>query len=132
MIVGFTGTRQGMTDGQCSYLEHALKELGATEFHHGDCIGADSQAAYLVRSMGNIKIVCHPPEVSTYRANVPLRTEDIMLEPKPYIARNHDIVDACEHLLVGVRRNVEELRSGTWATFRYAEACGRPITIIER
>lgn len=132
MIVGFTGTRQGMTDGQCSYLEYVLKELGCTEFHHGDCVGADSQAAYLVRSMDNIKIVCHPPADPKLRAYVPARDGDIILPVKPYRARNHDIVDACEHLCVGPRRNFEEQYSGTWATYRYANVHGRPITIIER
>lgn len=132
MIVGFTGTRVGMTDDQCSYLEHVLRELGATEFHHGDCVGADSQAAYLVRSMENIRIVCHPPENPKFRANVPLRSGDVIFPTRHYIERNHDIVDACEHLCVAPLRNVEEQRSGTWATYRYAVSCGRPITIIER
>ncbi len=132
MIVGFTGTRRGMTDGQCSYVEFILRQLGCTEFRHGDCIGADSQAAYLVRSMGNIKIVAHPPIRDENRAFVPLRVGDKSLMPKAYIERNHDIVDACEHLLVAPRRNIEEQRSGTWSTFRYAQSCGRPITMIER
>ncbi len=132
MIVGFTGTREGMTDGQCGYLEHVLRELKCTEFHHGDCIGADSQAAYLVRSMGGIKIVCHPPINPKLRANVPLREGDVMLSRRPYKIRNQAIVHACEHLCAGVRRNVEEPTGGTWYTIRYAEACGRPITIIER
>ncbi len=97
MIVGFTGTRQGMTDGQCTFLEHVLKGLQCTEFHHGDCVGADSQAAWLVRSMENIKIVCHPPNNPKFRANVPLRPGDTTLPDRHYIERNHDIVDACEH-----------------------------------
>ncbi len=132
MIVGFTGTRQGMTDGQCSYLQKVLEELGCTEFHHGDCIGADSQAAYLVRSMRKVKIVCHPPADPKLRAYVPLRRGDSIHPVLPYRARNHAIVDACEHLCVGPRSNVEVDRSGTWATYRYALAWGRPITIIKR
>lgn len=132
MIIGFTGTRKGMTDEQCSYVELALRQLDATEFHHGDCIGADSQAAYLVRSMGNIKIVCHPPVRDAYRAFVPLRPMDRSVPPKSYIDRNRDIVDACEHLLVAPQSNIEEQRSGTWSTYRYALAHGRPMTMIRR
>ncbi len=132
MIVGFTGTRDGMTDAQCLYVEYILRDLGCTEFHHGDCVGADSQAAYLVRSMDNIKIVCHPPRNDIQRAFVPLRVNDRMFPPKGYIARNHEIVDACDHLLVAPRSNIEQTRSGTWATYRYARRQGRPTTIIER
>ncbi len=132
MIIGFTGARKGMTDGQCTYLEKVLEDLECTEFHHGDCVGADSQAAYLVRSMGNIKIVCHPPTIDTNRAFVPLRPMDRSLRPKAYLERNHDIVDACDHLMVAPKGNNEEQRSGTWATFRYARMRGVPITMIER
>lgn len=132
MIVGFTGTRQGMTDAQCAQVEAMLKYLGCTEFHHGDCIGADSQAAYLVHSMGNIKIVCHPPSRDIHRAFVPLRANDRMFPPKSYIVRNHEIVDTCDHLFVAPKDNTEQVRSGTWATYRYARRQGRPTTIIER
>ena len=132
MIVGFTGTRHGMTDGQCECVVDMLEMLKCTEFHHGDCVGADSQAAHLVRLMDNIKIVCHPPIKAVYRAHVPLRPQDIKLEAKEYIERNHDIVDACEHLLIAPNSNIEQLRSGTWATYRYAVACGRPTTMITR
>ncbi len=132
MIIGFTGTRKGMTDAQCSHIEFILMQLGCSEFHHGDCVGADSQAAYLVRSLGTIKIVAHPPVRENFRAKVPLRPMDRSLVPKPYLQRNHDIVDACDHLLVAPKSNEEEQRSGTWATYRYARSCGRPITMIER
>ena len=133
MIVGFTGTRKGMTDEQCTQVESALRMLDCTEFHHGDCVGADSQAAYLVRSMGNIKIVSHPPVLDTNRAFVPLRPMDRSVPIKSYIERNHDIVNACDHLLVAPRSNIEVRRgSGTWATYRYALAQGRPMTMIQR
>ena len=132
MIVGFTGTRYGMTDGQCKYLEHVLKELGVTEFHHGDCIKADAQAALIVQGMEGVKIVCHPPENPTFRAYVPLRPGDTIFPTRHYIERNHDIVDACEHLLVAPLHNAETQRSGTWATYRYAVSRKLPITIIKR
>jgi hypothetical protein len=41
--IGFTGTRQGMTAEQKSALRNLL-DGGAGDFHHGDCIGADSEA----------------------------------------------------------------------------------------
>jgi hypothetical protein len=42
MIIGFTGTRYGMTDKQKSSLQSILSKLETiTEVHHGDCIGAE-------------------------------------------------------------------------------------------
>jgi hypothetical protein len=41
--IGFTGTQDGMTDQQKSMLRDLL-DGGTGEFHHGDGIGADSEA----------------------------------------------------------------------------------------
>lgn len=46
-------------------------------------------------------------------------------EPK----RNHDIVDATEWL-IATPKKFEEIRSGTWATVRYAKKVKKPVTII--
>lgn len=132
MIIGFTGTREGMSDAQCTKLHKVLNELKCTEFHHGDCVGADSQAAYLVRSMAGIKIVCHPPSNSRLRAHVPIRDMDEVLPTQPYRVRNQAIVNACDHLVVGPKNNLEARRSGTWGTYRYAQRRGKPTTILKR
>ncbi len=128
MIAGFTGTQHGMTDDQCSYLRKVLIDMGATRLDHGDCVGGDKQANDIARSLG-IQTAGHPPINPRKRAYCKC---DIWFEPKPYLERNHDIVDICQHLLVGPHQSTEILRSGTWATYRYAKAYGRPITIIER
>ena len=41
MIIGFTGSRKGMTGEQAAVVMRLL--LSATEGHHGDCVGADEQ-----------------------------------------------------------------------------------------
>ena len=48
-IVGFTGTRQGMTDDQKCALRKLLSEIARNGsfpllFHHGDCVGSDEEA----------------------------------------------------------------------------------------
>jgi len=128
MIVGFTGTRKGMTDGQVKYFASELSLLNATEFHHGDCIGADEQANKVARSMG-IKTAGHPPIDSKNRAFCKC---DMWFEPKPYLERNCDIVNACDVLFVAPRFNYEEQRSGTWSTFRFADKIGTKIIMVER
>ncbi len=119
MKVGFTGTQFGMTERQKLRVIGALKALSAPspidEFHHGDCTGADVQFHQIVNDYERTYI--HPPEDSKKRAWC---SSSHILKVKPYIERNHDIVDAVNVLIATPRTDYEELRSGTWATIRYA------------
>jgi len=129
MKVGFTGTQSGMNDRQLAKLDSMLRALSAPgsigEFHHGDCIGADEQFHQAVNDPYRTRI--HPPEDSKKRAWC--HSEHI-LKPKPYLERNHDIVDAVDVLIATPRTNHEELRSGTWATIRYALSKGKKVIVI--
>jgi len=44
--------------------------------------------------------------------------------------RNHKIVDICDILVAFPQTNSETVRSGTYATIRYARKCKKPIIII--
>jgi len=127
MHVGFTGTRKGMTLEQKSSLFAVLNELagmcdGQLVVHHGDCVGADSDFHNLV----SFRIVVHPPR--NYKARAWCEGDEMRNE-KDYIARNHDIVDESACLIATPDGN-ERLRSGTWATVRYAKATNKYIWII--
>ena len=128
MNVGFTGTHKGMSDKQKSQLESALLNLSIQDFHHGDCIGADEEAQRIVGGVVD-KIVIHPPLNTSKRAwcrgNVTLHSRD-------YIERNHDIVDSCDLLIAAPESDREVLRSGIWATVRYARKKGIPIMLLLR
>lgn len=129
MIVGFTGTREGMTTKQRLALKPVLQRLfsAGSEFHHGDCIGADEEAHYIARTL-KFLIAIHPPIGSEKRA---FCLGDRMYDTKAYLERNHDIVDACNVLIAIPQGFKEELMAGTWATIRYASKGGdKPITII--
>ena len=49
MKVGITGTRMGMNEHQFDGVQELLTKLyeAGAEFHHGDCVGVDAEAALL-------------------------------------------------------------------------------------
>lgn len=118
MKIGFTGTRKGMTNHQVESLIVMLKKNwhDGSEFHHGDCIGADFEANMIAIKHG-YNIIIHPPINEKLRA---FCSGDIILEPKDYLTRNKDIVNMCDILIACPATFKEELRSGTWSTIRYA------------
>ena len=125
LVIGFTGTRKGMNAFQKKeVVEHLAK---ATHFHHGDCIGADAEAALLAHD-GGLVVICHPPKSVTRRAYAKAH---YTREPKDYLARNRDIVDSCD-ILIATPDGEEKLRSGTWSTIRYARKQGKEIYVIYR
>lgn len=126
MKLGFTGTQSGMNVMQMERFLVAVPML--TEFHHGDCIGADAQAANLVQQhFPNVTIIGHPPINPCKRA---FFESDISWEPKDYLVRNHEIVDEADLMIATPYEENEQRRSGTWATVRYARKIGKPIWII--
>lgn len=129
MIVGFTGTQRGMTDAQKARLALLLTEFGrGGEFHHGDCIGSDSEAHDIAYECG-YGIILHPPSNPYKRAyrEVPRH----MMRPEyPYMTRNRHIVDAVEWMIAAPGEFEEQLRSGTWSTVRFARRSRRKICLI--
>ncbi len=109
MKIGFTGTQNGMTSAQRQTLFYLLSnEKG--EFHHGDCIGADSDAHDIAESRG-LEPIIHPPDIMRKRA---FKKANQIRHTKPYLDRNKDIVNETE----------------TWSTIRYARKLKKKITII--
>ena len=118
--IGFTGTREGLTAQQKESLAGIVLSLSfghdQINLHHGDCVGADRDAVLLFHAAG-AWIIGHPPKNPKLRARIESDEEHPTAD---YIDRNHAIVD-CSGLLIGCpKSDVEELRSGTWATIRYA------------
>jgi len=126
MIFGFTGTRKGMTIMQKAMFRTMLTLWNGDKFHHGDCLGADQQAGDLAKIHGCF-IEIHPPSDPKFRARC---KGDIIHPEKPYLYRDKDIVNACDFMVGTPRGMKEELRSGTWATIRYAKKINKRLTII--
>ena len=135
MKIGFTGTQKGMTNQQARELIEYLLELhtlnDAQEFHHGDCIGADAHFHHILMKFMKYEaydcIYIHPPIDASKRAWC---FSKHIFTPKPYIERNHDIVDAVDILIATPKTRREEVRSGTWATVRYARNSGKELHVI--
>jgi len=126
--VGVTGTQKGWTERQRAGFTLLIAELEIDEFHHGDCVGVDEQAAKVVGDrIGYDKIHSHPPKMSKKRAYAMSGT---VYEPKDYMLRNDDIVAASDFLIVVPLTEEHQLRSGTWATFRRACKAKKRTRII--
>jgi hypothetical protein len=137
--IGFTGTRKGMTEEQ----KEVFKELiffelpdEPTEFHHGDCIGADAEAHRIFDDAmeSTCCIVTHPPLEDKYAANC--NEQDNYLEVRVWIEqgyhkRNDDIITECSEIIACPAENREMQRgSGTWSVIRKTRKAGKKLTII--
>lgn len=116
--VGITGTRSGANEIQLDLLTQLLTQWKdkAVEFHHGDCVGVDVQGADIATSL-HIPTICHPPVDEQLRAWH--KSTNILLS-KTHFARNRDIVNACDLLIVVPFQQSRQSNGGTWYTYDYA------------
>lgn len=124
---GFTGTQAGMTAAQRGALRIFLCGTSG-EFHHGDCVGSDSEAHDIADDCGYC-IIIHPPTNYSKRAwrEVP---RHLMRPEAPYLERNRSIVRNTIALIATPAERDEQPRGGTWYTVRYARKFGRAIVLI--
>jgi imidazole glycerol phosphate synthase subunit HisF len=134
--IGITGTQLGGTFAQLMTLRQFLLPVN-TELHHGDCIGVDAQAHATMLVIkrnsdlyGNQAIVIHPSDNPKKRAFC--EGYDSIWPEAPYLIRNHNIVNATDLLIAVPYTDEEQLRSGTWATVRYANRIGKLVLVIMR
>lgn len=130
MKVGFTGSQAGMSQHQKEQFVLALCELNPTEFHHGDCKGADADAHDIVREFfPEARIVGHLPLSNAKRA---FKSCDEYRDPLPYLERDHNIVEETEFLIGAPKQDIEVMRSGTWATIRHSRRRNKPRKVLTR
>lgn len=134
---GFTGTRAGMSPLQRDTVSGWLKYAATMappgddlEFHHGDCVGADAEAAAMAILL-NYRLVCHPPVNPKHRAWVP---SDVVHRERHYLERNREIVLAAPTLIAAPPYMTaapfqKTLRGGTFYTMRQARSHERTIWI---
>lgn len=125
-ILGYTGTRRGMTREQTQTVMDIVAAEQPDEAHHGDCIGGDADFHAIIWSFGVVPTI-HPPEDERLRA---FCEPGIILEPKPYLERDRDIVTACNLLIAAPDNYVFKGKSGTWYTIAYALKVHRLMIIV--
>ena len=141
-VVAFTGTRNGMTDEQADAVRYVLEQIRLDtaslydpapdtpdEFHYGDCVGADEEAFEIAKAR-EFHTHCHPafPEGDPRRAGT--KGADETYDVFPPLARNKRMVDASDILVAAPSGAYERVRSGTWATIRYARMIDKPIVMV--
>ncbi len=119
----------GMTPNQADRLREVLHEnfVPSAEFHHGDCRGADVEAASIAWSIGFF-IHCHPPINPKNRGW--FARNHCESSKYDYILRDQHIVEQTGVLIATPHTDYEVRRSGTWTTVRYARNLKRPVVII--
>ena len=127
-IIGFTGSQSGMTREQREAITVILDKIEPLEVHHGDCVGADAQFHEIAVKKG-LRIIIHPAHmVGGKRAycSGAYHTH----EPIPPLERNRVIVGTSDLMLATPRERMEILRSGTWATIRYAKGRSKGLYVV--
>lgn len=125
--IGFTGTREGMTEAQKATVAQLIVDLDPKQARHGDCVGADADFHALVRELTSARVIIHPSNSDTLRAGC---VGDQILDEKPPLARNRDIVDNSTLMIATPNTAEEKLRSGTWSTIRYTRKCGKILYVV--
>jgi len=131
-VVGFSGTRAGMTPPQKRAIRELIENTEIREVHHGDCAGADVTLhdMLIVMQARAFEIVVHPPEDGRYRAFC----KGDRAEPAlPYLDRNKEIVKTATVLWATPKEATEPepgRGQGTWSTIRYARKRGVARVIV--
>jgi len=131
MRIGITATRDGLTSIQERIFLQLVLYLEITEFEHGDAIGGDFDCHYAIieeKILDSKNIFKRPCNILNQRAFAKGGSD--LEEPIAPLERNHKIVDDVDILIGCPKGFKEELRSGTWATIRYANKNKKPTYII--
>lgn len=130
MIMGFTGSRNGMTGRQLDVVEILLKELRPETVHHGMCIGSDTKFHSTVRRLlSTCRIVGHPAAQVRKALRVNLGCDKVEAMAPPLV-RNQRIVNVIE-MMMATPESEEVMRSGTWSTIRKTKRAEKPLIVIE-
>lgn len=134
MKISFTGTQAGMTAAQRERWRSLLMLHKPDAICHGGCVGADDEADAIAADLGILRFV-FPSNLEAKRvpnAILKARTgsQVVVMAEKPPLVRNKDIVLLGDVLVAAPRQKQMTVRSGTWATVRYARKRSVKVEIL--
>jgi hypothetical protein len=135
--IGFTGTRAEITFNQkmgiASILAKNLEKVSINEFRHGQCVGADCYVAAVAKNL-TYKVIAYPGFPGGNRADRQYRGKfnknDVVMAEEEFFTRNRLIVLASDLMIATPKESYETLRSGTWATVRFATKKGKHLIVV--
>jgi hypothetical protein len=130
-ILGFTGSRDGMTIDQRFVIQGILIELEPDQTVHGDCTGADAAFDVLCKEL-DIFREAYPGKDRYGRSPTRAFCDcQIIHPPLPYLVRDKIIAEKSDLGLIACPKGmIEERRSGTWTTVRYARNLNRRVWLV--
>lgn len=120
MKIDSTGSRNGTTDHPTTRVRQLLIRTCASDAQHRDCIGTEAGFHAICIELG-VAAVVHP--ASNWKSRAHRSPVLATRSPLPYPQHNQTIVRSMVALIAAVS-GPERVRSGTWATIRFAENCG--------
>jgi len=120
MIIGFTGTRSGMSERQKDFLKRLIEQLQPiTKVLHGGCIGADMEFHEICKDYTR---EVYPGHSSSNPLDLSNRGDykdaDVIHSSQTHFKRNRDIVDSSDILIGAPYSDIKT--GGTWYTIKYA------------
>lgn len=130
MILGFTGTRLGPRPAQTAAITRFVEGMKPVCFIHGGASGCDMLAHGIAERCWIPLIEIHPSGDRSPAVWEGMGAHCTIYPALPPLDRNKVIVRRVHGLLACPRTDMEETRSGTWSTVRYARAAGVPVYVI--
>jgi hypothetical protein len=133
MKVCFTGTQKKLSPKQLEDLESRLDSLKPSALIHGGCVGGDDAADLIAAKLNIYRVIypCNIPGKSLSFELLRARGKCTIYLPRMYpLDRNRVMVSVADFLIAYPRQEREYLRSGTWATIRYARKARLPHWVI--
>jgi hypothetical protein len=133
IILGITGTRAGPRPAQTAAALKFMRGLKPYRVVHGGAPGFDMIAHGIAETLRVREVEIHPSTQSNVGAAGVIPGAGVVIYPElPPLERNRVIVKRIYGLLACPKTDDEELRSGTWATVRYAREAGVPVYLIKQ
>lgn len=134
IIQGFTGTSAGLAILQEGRLVSYMTDLFYSPESiniavHGGCDGGDDAFHEICVKLG-VPIEIFP---SPKQAQKSWPGDNVLVHPVTPgtpLNRNHKIVARATQMVACPWEEVEQIRSGTWATVRYTRAARKPLVMI--